>query len=59
MNAFKAPLELSVHAHMGTSLPMTLRPVKILMNVTHQGFAASIATMKEDLLDATVMKVMC
>lgn len=39
-----------------TSLQMTPRPVKILMNVTLQAFVVSTVTMREDLLGVIVMK---
>lgn len=56
MNVFKDPLELSVPVLLDTSLQMTPRPVKILMNVTLQAFVVSIVTMREGLLGVTVMK---
>jgi len=56
MNVFKDPLELSVLVLLDTSLQMTPRPVKILMNVTLQAFVVSIVTMREGLLGVTVMK---
>ena len=56
MNVFKDPLELSVPVLLDTSLQMTPRPVKILMNVTLQAFVVSIVTMREGLSGVTVMK---
>lgn len=56
MNVFKDHLELSVLVLLDTSSQMIQRPVKILMNVTLQAFVVSTVTMKEDLLDVTVMK---
>lgn len=56
MNVFKDPLELSVPVLLDTSLQMTPRPVKILMNVTLQAFVVSVVTMREGLLGVTVMK---
>lgn len=56
MNVFKDLLELSVPVLLDTSLQMTPRPVKILMNVTLQVFVVSTVTMREGLLGVTVMK---
>lgn len=56
MNVFKDLLELSVPVLLDTSLQMTPRPVKILMNVTLQAFVVSTVTTREDLLGVIVMK---
>lgn len=56
MSVFKDLLELSVPVLLDTSLQMTPRPVKILMNVTLQAFVVSTVTMREGLLGVTVMK---
>lgn len=55
MNVFKDLLELSVPVLLDTSLRMTPKPVKILMNVTLQAFVVSTVTMREDLLGVIVM----
>lgn len=56
MSVFKDLLELSVPVLLDTSLQMTPRPVKILMNVTLQAFVVSTVTMREGLLGVIVMK---
>lgn len=56
MSVFRDPLELSVPVLLDTSLQMTPRPVKTLMNVILQAFVVSIVTMREGLLGVTVMK---
>lgn len=56
MSVSKDPLELSVPVRLDTTLQMTPRPVKILMNVTLQAFVVNIATTREGLSGVTVMK---